>query len=82
MRGQVRGGAQVALGAEGVLAGQAGRRQLAAEGRSVIFVSSEIEELPLVCDRVLVLREGKLMEEFTLPDIDQDAVMAACIAGH
>jgi ABC-type Na+ transport system ATPase subunit NatA len=33
-------------------------RQLAAEGRSVIFVSSEIEELPLVCDRVLVLRDG------------------------
>lgn len=57
-------------------------RQLAAEGRSVIFVSSEIEELPLVCDRVLVLREGRLLEEFTSPDIDQDAVMAACIAGH
>ena len=57
-------------------------RQLAAEGRSVIFVSSEIEELPLVCDRVLVLREGRLQEEFTSPNIDQDAVMAACIAGH
>jgi simple sugar transport system ATP-binding protein len=57
-------------------------RQLAAEGRSIIFVSSEIEELPLVCDRVLVLREGTLKEEFTSPDIDQDAVMAACIAGH
>ncbi|WP_411036551.1 sugar ABC transporter ATP-binding protein [Shinella sp. BYT-45] len=57
-------------------------RQLAAEGRSVIFVSSEIEELPLVCDRVLVLREGRLLEEFTSPNIDQDAVMAACIAGH
>lgn len=57
-------------------------RQLAAEGRSVIFISSEIEELPLVCDRVLVLREGRLLEEFTSPNIDQDAVMAACIAGH
>ena len=57
-------------------------RQLAAEGRSIIFVSSEIEELPLVCDRVLVLREGTLKEEFTSPDIDQDAVMAVCIAGH
>lgn len=57
-------------------------RQLAAEGRSVIFVSSEIEELPLVCDRVLVMREGRLLEEFTSPNIDQDAVMAACIAGH
>jgi simple sugar transport system ATP-binding protein len=57
-------------------------RQLAAEGRSVIFVSSEIEELPLVCDRVLVLRDGTLKEEFKSPKIDQDALMAACIAGH
>jgi ABC-type sugar transport system ATPase subunit len=57
-------------------------RQLAAEGRSVIFVSSEIEELPLVCDRVLVLRDGTLQEEFKSPNIDQDALMAACIAGH
>lgn len=57
-------------------------RQLAAEGRSVIFVSSEIEELPLVCDRVLVLRDGTLQEEFKSPNIDQDALMTACIAGH
>ncbi len=57
-------------------------RQLAAEGRSVIFVSSEIEELPLVCDRVVVLRDGSLTQEFTSPNIDQDVVMAACIADH
>ncbi|MEB2846555.1 sugar ABC transporter ATP-binding protein [Endobacterium cereale] len=57
-------------------------RQLAAEGRSVIFVSSEIEELPLVCDRAIVLRDGMLQEEFKSPNIDQDRLMAACITGH
>jgi simple sugar transport system ATP-binding protein len=57
-------------------------RKLASEGRSVVFVSSEMEELPLVCDRVLVLRDGSLHEEFRSPNIDQDAVMAACIAAH
>ena len=57
-------------------------RQLAAEGRSVIFVSSEIEELPLVCDRAIVLRDGMLQEEFKSPNIDQDSLMAACITGH
>lgn len=57
-------------------------RQLAADGCSIIFVSSEIEELPLVCDRALVLRDGVLNEEFRAPNIDQDALMAACIAGH
>ena len=57
-------------------------RELAAEGRSIVFVSSEIEELPLVCDRVLVLRDGALREEFRSPNIDQDTLMAACISGH
>ncbi|WP_102957631.1 sugar ABC transporter ATP-binding protein [Mangrovicella endophytica] len=57
-------------------------RQLAAEGRSIIFVSSEVEELPLVCDRVAVLRDGRLREEFHTPNIDQDALMAACIDAH
>jgi sugar transport system ATP-binding protein len=56
-------------------------RQLAAEGKSIIFVSSEIEELPKVCDRVIVLREGRIAETFTAPNIDVDALMAASIAG-
>lgn len=55
-------------------------RGLAAEGRAVVFVSSEVEELPLVCDRVLVLRDQHIAEEMTAPDIDQDRLMAACLA--
>ncbi len=57
-------------------------RALAAEGKSVIFVSSEVEELPNVCDRVLVLREGRFAEEFRAPGIDADRLLAACIAAH
>jgi simple sugar transport system ATP-binding protein len=45
-------------------------------------VSSEIEELPKVCDRVLVLRDGRIAEEFIAPDIDADELMSASIAGH
>jgi ABC-type sugar transport system ATPase subunit len=55
-------------------------RELVAEGRAVIFVSSEVEELPLVCDRVLVLRECRIAEEMKAPDIDQDRLMAACLS--
>lgn len=54
-------------------------RELAAAGRSIIFVSSEIEELPRVCDRVLVLRGGRLTQAFTAPGIRTDALMAACL---
>ena len=57
-------------------------RKLAAEGKSIIFVSSEIEELPKVCDRVLVLREGRIAQIFTAPHIDVDELMTASIGGH
>jgi simple sugar transport system ATP-binding protein len=56
-------------------------RKLADEGKSIIFVSSEIEELPKVCDRVLVLRDGRIVETFTAPNIDADELMTASIAG-
>ncbi|WP_448149070.1 sugar ABC transporter ATP-binding protein [Labrys miyagiensis] len=57
-------------------------RKLAGEGKSIIFVSSEIEELPKVCDRVLVLRDGRIAQAFTAPDIDADELMTASIAGQ
>ena len=38
-------------------------RQLAAEGKSVIIVSSEFEELLAVCDRILVMRDGRFIAE-------------------
>lgn len=57
-------------------------RKLAAEGRSIVFVSSEIEELPRVCDRVLVLREGRIVKTFTAPGISTDDLMTASIAGQ
>ena len=57
-------------------------RELAAGGKSVIFVSSEIEELPSVCDRVVVLRGGRIVEEYIAPDINVDAVLTSAIAEH
>lgn len=38
-------------------------RDLARAGVSSVFVSSELEELSEVCDRVLVLRDGRIQEE-------------------
>ncbi|WP_150253497.1 sugar ABC transporter ATP-binding protein [Nocardiopsis deserti] len=55
-------------------------RELAEQGAAVLFVSSELEELPLVCDRVLALRGGRLQGEFTGDDITLDNIMAAAMA--
>jgi ABC-type sugar transport system ATPase subunit len=38
-------------------------RELALDGVSSIFVSSELEELAEVCDRILILRDGRICEE-------------------
>jgi ABC-type sugar transport system ATPase subunit len=54
-------------------------RALAAEGNSVIFVSSELEELPLVCDRVAVIRDGRIAHELAAPAITTQALIAACM---
>ena len=41
-------------------------RQLAREGKSVIFVSSELEEIQTVSDRILVMREGEITKELPM----------------
>lgn len=57
-------------------------RQVADSGKLVVFVSSEAEELPLACDRVLVLRDGRIREEFRAPDITVADVLAASMGAH
>lgn len=57
-------------------------RALADDGTSIIFVSSEVEELVAVCDRVLVLRKGKIAQEFRAPGIDLSELLTASIAEH
>ncbi|OLT12328.1 heme ABC transporter ATP-binding protein [Actinomadura sp. CNU-125] len=55
-------------------------RELADQGAAVLFVSGELEELPLVCDRVIALRGGTIAAEFTGEDVTVDAVLSAAMA--
>ncbi|TXN30390.1 sugar ABC transporter ATP-binding protein [Lacisediminihabitans profunda] len=57
-------------------------RAVADQGKTVVFVSSEVEELPLACDRVLVLRDGAIQQEFTAPDINLSELLEASMASH
>ena len=49
--------------------------ELAEEGKAVIFISSEMEEVIGMCDRVMVLREGKAMGELSGAEISQENIM-------
>ena len=50
--------------------------QLAAKGVGVIIVSSEFPELLSVCDRIIVLHEGRQDAEFTYGNVDEETLMA------
>ena len=53
--------------------------RLADEGRSILFYSSDAEELAHLCHRVLVMREGTIAAELAAPDITAERVVAAAI---
>lgn len=57
-------------------------RRIAQEGAAVVFVSSEIEELHLVSDRVLVLNDGRVTAEYRAPGIDTERLLVAAMAGE
>ncbi|MEO1102147.1 MAG: sugar ABC transporter ATP-binding protein [Pseudomonadota bacterium] len=50
--------------------------RLAAEGTAVLFISSEIEELMGVCDRIAVMSQGELVGTFDAPPFDDTAILA------
>jgi len=56
-------------------------RALAASGLSVIVISSEAEELPGLCDRVLVMVEGRIAVEIEGPAITREALVHASYHG-
>ena len=50
-------------------------RRLAAEGKTVIFVSHKLEEVEELCTRVAVLRQGRLVGEARTP-VQQGGLVA------
>ncbi len=52
---------------------------LAAEGRAILFYSSDAEELAALCHRVLVMRDGRIAAEMTAPSITAEQIVAAAV---
>jgi erythritol transport system ATP-binding protein len=52
-------------------------RELAADGLSVLFATSEIEEARTLADRVLVMVRGRLAAEFAVSTMTDEALFAA-----
>ena len=52
-------------------------RDFAAQGHSVVFLSSELEEFIGLCNRVVVVRHGSLFASFSADAIDPDRILEA-----
>ena len=57
-------------------------RRLAREGVGVVFVSSDLEEVVGVADRILVLSNGKVTGRFAAGEATHDALVAASALEH
>lgn len=49
--------------------------QLAAKGTAVLFISSEIEELTGMCDRIVVMGQGEVLGSFDRAEFDKEAIL-------
>ena len=56
-------------------------RTLAAQGMAVLVISSEPEELPDLCDRVLVMAEGRIVSELAGEALTRHHIVTASYAG-
>jgi ribose transport system ATP-binding protein len=53
--------------------------ELAAEGRSILFYSTDLEELVNVCDRVLVVYGGRVVRELAGDELTLEIVLASIL---
>ena len=54
---------------------------LAAQGRGVVMISSEMPELLGMCDRIYVMNEGRIVGELSKAEASQEKIMALILKG-
>ncbi len=52
-------------------------RELASQGASVLFYTSELGEIPMACDRVVVIFNGRVVDVLDARDADEPTLMRA-----
>ena len=50
-------------------------RQLRAEGVGIIYISHRLEELPIIADRVTVLRDGRTIDTCVMSEVNRDQLI-------
>jgi ribose transport system ATP-binding protein len=55
---------------------------LAAKGKAIIMVSSDLKELLALCDRIAVMSAGRIAATFERGEWTQEKIMAAALSGY
>jgi len=55
---------------------------LAAQGAGIVLISSELEELMGMCDRILVMSKGEIQGSFGRDELDRERILHAAFKGH
>jgi len=53
--------------------------ELAESGKAILLISSELPELLALCDRILVMSEGRLTAELPRGEATEETVMRAAV---
>src|SRR5262249_14639716 len=57
-------------------------RELAASGLAIVFVTSDLDEVTALSDRILVMSQGRLTAQFDAEKATQAAIVSASAIGH
>jgi erythritol transport system ATP-binding protein len=57
-------------------------RRLAADGLGILFVTSDLEEVMALSDRIIVMSKGRITGDFQRAEATEQAVVAASSVGH
>jgi ABC-type sugar transport system ATPase subunit len=56
--------------------------ELRRNGKGILLASSELPELLLLCDRVLVMHQGAIAGELERQELNEEAIMSLAVGGH
>ena len=56
--------------------------ELAAAGKGIVIVSSDLDELFETCDRIAVMSAGRLVKTFRRGEWSEEAILQASFEGH
>ena len=72
---RARAGALTVLGSSVFFNERRHLAELAAKGAAVVLISSELEEIIGMCDRVVVMREGRIAGELEGNHVEEREIM-------